>query len=486
MKSKFAAWCLSRLHFTFNVFLAALLLAIIVFSAAKIDHTFTFNNRPQTISMRATSMLEKLEGTIRCIVILPRNNLFYNQLRQLLLNMQSAAVNANLELEFLDPHIDLSRASDVVRRYGADGWCIIFEKGNSQEIVSFDDLIERTSVDSDTLLPGSVINTRFRGEQQCVTALVRLANPHSPILYALTGHGERDFHNYDKFAGYSDLAREIRREGYQLKNLPLASNEEIPSDCDLLIIAGPKHAPQPFESNAILTYLSRGGRLLFLIDRQDKIPSGWEDISERIGVRFANLTAITEGTFGGYNLSIDFFGDHPISRDLAKNSISLSSPQVLEINDDAVSKFRLKTDIVVLAPSRAWGETTPEQLPRIYNPGIDRKGILPLAIASEVPGGDDLALKLMRAFIVGDSNMGANAFLGGGNTANRDILLNAIGWLTDSDMPSAPSIEAEGNSLRLNLSLRRQIRFWTNGVFLWPLSVCLIGVLIALAKRLFD
>lgn len=486
MKSKILYSCFSKLHFALNVVLSAFLLAIVVFTAAKLNYTYTHQSAPQAISQRATSMLENLKGSIRCIVILPRNNIFYNTLRQLLLNMKAAAVNANLELEFLDPHIDLSRASDAARQYGADGWSIIFEKGEAFEKIPFNDLLEHTEIEDDTLLPGSARNTRFRGEQLCVTALVRLSNPKSPKLYTLTGHGERDFGNYDKFTGYSDLAREIRREGYQLKDLPLAAAEEIPKDCDLLIIAGPKHAPQQFEINAVLNYLSRGGRLLFLIDRQNKIPNGWEAIAERIGVSFANLTAITEGTLGGFNLSIDFFGDHPISKDLRKNAITLSSPQVLFVDNEAVSRYRLKTDIVVMAPSKAWGETAPEQLPRTYNPGIDRKDTLPLAIASEVPGSDDLALKLMRAFIVGDSTMGANAFLGGGNTANRDILLNAIGWLTDSGMPSEPSIEVEGRTLRLNLSLKRQIRFWVNAVFLWPISVCLIGVLFALIKRLFD
>ncbi len=473
-------------HFLINTGLALFLLVIATLIASKLDYTFTFSARSHKISPRAESMLKNLTGDLHCTVILPANNIFYNNVRQLLLNMDAATPHARLELEFLDPHIDLSRASDAVRRYNADGWSIIFEKDGRIEKIPFDDLIETAEKEKDSMLHGAVVNYRFRGEQLFVTAITRLARPHSPSIYALTGHGERDFSNYDKLSGYSDLAREIHREGYKLTELSLTQTDVIPEDCNLLFIAGPKNALREGEMAKINSYLANGGRIMLLIDRSARIPNGWEELVNRLGMKFANLTAISEGTLGGYNLSIDNFSDHPIARDLTKNTVIFSSPQVIDTDENLALKYRLSTTVIAAAGDKAWGETTPDILPRRYDPAIDRKGLLPIAVATELIGSDDLGIAVMKGFVVGDSNLGSNAFLGGGNTANRDILLNAIAWLTDSGMPSASSLAAEGNALQLNFSIKRQLRFCRNTVIFWPLGVCFVGVIVFWLKKIFS
>ncbi len=475
-----------RLHLVVNITLATAVLILVILISIKLNRPLSFAENMQALSPRAETMLSKLNGTVKCTVILPTNNIFYNNVRQLLLDMQGAMHNGELELSFIDPHLDVSRAADAIRRYGANEWCLIFEKDDRIEKLLFTDLIETTNKETDAILPGEREIRRFRGEQQCVTAISRLARPVSPVIYSLTGHGEREFNDYDGSAGYSDLGREIRREGYILNELQLAEHSIIPADCNLLIIAGPQKSPSQSEVNAITEYLSHGGRLLFLLDRQSHTPNGWEPILTHLGLKLPNLTAISETTHGGFQITIDKFSDHVISKELNKMTVIFSSPQVLDIDPEAVSRHRLETEIIANTNDRVWGESEPEKLPRRYDPGIDRHGNLPIVIASEVAGSTDLGIDLMRAVTFGDSNIGANAFLGGGNTANRDIILNTIGWLTDSGMPSAPSLTAQGNALQLNFSTKRQLRFWRNSVFIWPISVSILGLIAAYLKKIFS
>lgn len=473
-----------RLHFALDFALAAFLLTAATILSLRLDRTIVLPDRTAPLSRRAVSLLANLEGTVRCIAVVPHNNVFYPAVRKLLLDMRDAAPNAELLLEFPDPHVDISRAAAVVAHHGADGWCVIFERGDRGEVVSLDSLVERPREDADSLLSGREEPAlRFNGELRCVTAIARLSRPAKPVVYALEGHGERDFSNYDALSGYSDLAREIRREGYRLENLLLSDSSGIPADCSLLVIAGPAHAPLPSEIEAIVSWLSRGGRLLFLADRAVRLPSGWEPLAQRLGVVFPGLTTISEGTMGGYNVSVDSFSSHPIGRDLEKSAVTLSSPQVIDLDGEALLRHRLRADVVMQAPRRAWGETQPETLPRRYDPGIDRKGSLPLAVAVDVDANDDLGLSLMRAVVVGDSNIGANAFLGGGSAGNRDFLLNAIDWLTDSDLPLASSKTSGSAALQLNLSRRRQIRFWAISCALWPLGLLLAGAIAAALRR---
>lgn len=485
MKSR-TAKVMRRLHLALDIALGAALLAFTTILSLHFDRTFLFRDREDPLSRRAVSLLSRLEGEIRCVAVVPHDNIFYPSLRKLLLDMKDSAGNASLSLEFPDPHVDVSRASAAIARYKAAGWCVIFEKDGRGEVVPLDAMVEHPHTDATSAIAGDASGVRFNGEQVCVTALSRLSRPVQPVIYALSGHGERDFSNYDAFSGYSDLAREIRREGYRLETLNLASTPGIPDDCDLLFIAGPARPPMPGEAEAIVTWLSHGGRLLLLFDRQDRIPSGWEPVISRLGLALPNLTVISEGTMGGYTVSVDSFSSHPIGSDLEKSAVIMSSPQALDIDRDALVRFRLRAEPVVLAPRKAWGETAPNVLPRIYDPGIDRKGDLTLAFAIGADASDDLGLPLLRAFVAGDSNIGSNSYLGGGSAGNRDLLLNAIDWLTDSGLPLASSKTSAGAALQLNISRKRQIRFWAISCAIWPISLLLLGFIASFLKRLLD
>ncbi len=461
--------------------LATLLLVMVCTIAVRLDDDITFRGARLGLSDSTVSMLGSLSGNVSCTVILPTHNKIHQSLRNMLSDFGDAATNATLNLTFLDPHSDLAQSADAVRRYGATGWSVIFDNGNRFEIVPYDMLVETIpNTDSST---ASQIITRFHGQQVCATALSKLTRPKSPVVYALSGHGERDFSSYDALTGYSDFARELDREGYSLRTLRTA-DAGIPADCDLLIIAGPRFAPGQIEETAIAEYLDRGGRLMLLADRSDTIPNGWETLLARIGLKFTNFTAIGADTLGGYNLLSDNVGDHPVAKYLSRSAIYFVNPQVIDPAPPAADTPALQVTTVVSAPDNAWGESNPNLLPRHYDPDVDRKGALPLILAVEGPGSADNGLLPFRAFVVGDSNFAANSLLEGGTTANRDLLLNAVSWLTEWRDGTNPSAANEGAALRLAISRNRQIRFWIRSVLVWPLVAILLGAIMAVIRRL--
>lgn len=455
--------------------LATLLLVMANLIAVRLDGTVTFPGARHELSPRTVELLSSLSGDISCTVILPRNDAIYPPLRQMLLGFRDAAApNANLSLDFLDPHSNLARAADAVRRYGAKGWSVIFDDGRRHEIVPCEALVETRANDTEGLVRAHRAVTRFLGEQVCATALSKLAHPESPVLCALSGHGERDFASYDPLTGYSDFAREIAREGYDLRELN-ADEAGIPPECDLLVVAGPRFAPRQPEMSAIAEYLEKGGRLLLLLDRSDATPGAWEPLLNRLGLKCANLTAIGADTLGGYNLLSDNFGDHPVARYLDHSAVYFVNPQIIDPAPAGNGAAGPQASVVVAAPGKAWGESNPDILPRHYDKDVDRKGVLPLVLAVEGPGSSALGLQPFRAVVIGDSNFAANSLLEGGSTANRDLLLNAVSWLTGRGGPPTASSAAEGAALRLAISRKRQIRFWVRSVVLWPLLTILIG-----------
>lgn len=461
--------------------LATLLLVMVCTMAVRYDRAISFQGARLGLSDRTVSTLESLSGDVSCTVILPRNNEIYPPLRKMLFDFREAASNATLRLSFLDPHSDLAQSADAVRRYGATGWSVIFDNGGRFEIVPYEVLVEKSQ--NGDASPARQTITRFHGQQVCATALAKLARPKSPVVYALSGHGERDFSSYDALTGYSDFARELSREGYVLRPLRTA-DAGIPADCDLLVVAGPRFAPGQIEETALTDYLGRGGRLMLLADRSNAIPNGWEGLLARIGLKFANYTAIGADTLGGYNLLSDNFGDHPVARYLYRSAVYFVNPQVIDPAEPEAGVPAPDVKVVVSAPEKAWGESNPDALPRHYDPDVDRKGALPLILAVEGPGGATIGLPPFRAFVIGDSNFAANSLLEGGTTANRDLLLNAVNWLTEQGGATTPSSANEGTALRLAISRNRQIRFWIRSVVVWPLAAILLGAVMAVVRRL--
>ena len=476
----------ARLHIAANIALSALLAAMLLKLSVQFDHVFTIPGLRQPLTARAVSALENIKGDIACTVVIPERDIIYTPLRDLLREMQAAATGAKIELSFIDPNYATAAAADAVRRFNATGWNVFFESEGRVVRVPYGDLVERVGEEN---APASRRRgIRFRGEQVCVTALVRLSRARTPVVYALGGDGERDFESYDPLTGYSDFAREIRREGYELRPLALGG-DPVPDDADLLIVAGPRHPPAPEAASAIDAYLRRGGGLLLLLDRPSALPSGWEPLLDLLGVSVPGFTVLTDTRLDGSRLLIDRFPNHPISRALKGNAVSLVRPQVLDPATNApVALGAPRVEVILQAPYTAWGESAPDAPPCRYDPGIDRRRPLPLpvALAVETEVSADLGLKPMRAFVAGDSSFAANEFLAGGRTANRDLLLNAVNWLSGGSLAMESSFAAEGNALQLGLSRKRQLRFWGYGVVCWPLATLLLGAVMMRVRKILS
>jgi hypothetical protein len=477
-------------HRLITVGLMTALLILVNLLAIRLNVNWRLPGPRPALSQRARTMMASTRGKVAVTVLLPRSHKEFEPVRQLLANLRDAgqeARGAQLSIEYVDPHRDLARAAQLARAYGVTGWAVVFACEGRVEKIGLDEMIETVAPTEDPLFATAPRRTRFRGEQLCVTALARLARPQTPIIYALSGQGERDFENYDLLGGYTDFAREIRREGYDLRKLVLSGAGNVPDDCDVLLVAGPRRPPATEVRAAIETYLARGGRLFFLADRAREIPHGWEGVLERLGLKFANLTAVGARTLGGFNLIVDRFSPHPIARELEKNAVYFVNPQVIDVlaTEDTAATDRLRADVVVAAPDGAWGETDPDRRPRRFDAGVDRQGRLPLVVAVELGAGlgADVGLRPMRAVVFGDSHVAVNAVLSGGRTGNRDLLLNAINWLAESGLPSAPSLVAEGNVLRLGMTRRRQIRFFLHSAVYWPLLVAALGFLRVSIRR---
>ena len=315
-------------------------------------------------------------------------------------------------------------------------------------------------------------------EEGVTNALIRVLMGEKTV-YFMQGHGERNIDGTSR-DGFQDLKTELSNESYKVKTLMLLQKDEIPADCEVLVIAGPQHDYLPPEISTISKYLEGGGRALIMLDagvstpNLDKMLAGWGVTVRDDLVVDLNPVARLLGTTPVMPLIVKY-GSNPIVE-------PLQNPRTVATLFPLTRSFAVSTD--------AKGGATPEVLCQTsdasfgvegYKPSMqeissrpgpkDVKGPLTVAVADSL-GSADVKKNQGRIVVTGTSLVGANAYLG--FQANKDLVMNMINWLSAEE--SLISIRPKPKEQQtLDLNQRQMGRLLYLGVFGLPLAIILVG-----------
>jgi hypothetical protein len=162
---------------------------------------------------------------------------------------------------------------------------VLFEGNGHHKMVYARELAEYDYSDLTAGRSKYVRRSGFRGEWLFTSYIYDVSNPQALKTYFLRGHGENDPGNPSGEpenlgnAGYSKLAAILKEEcDSDWDRLSLLGTNDIPRDCQLLIVAGPRKGDfSPGEVGKIAAYLKNGGRLLALLTK----PCGLEPMLEK-------------------------------------------------------------------------------------------------------------------------------------------------------------------------------------------------------------
>ena len=328
-----------------------------------------------------------------------------------------------------------------------------------------------------TLQRGSAFR-RFL-EQAFSSAIHAVVQPEKPVIYFLTGHGERDIADYSPATGYSAAARALRRDNLDVRRLIAAATGGIPDDCDLLVVAGPSKQLSREEVELVADYLNRNGRALFLLDPYSH--SGLDSLLARWGVEVAEEVVVGM-TLTGRELLVSSYGDHPITRNLRNVQTMFYLPRMLQpvatLKRGAHQVDRPTVTVLASNTEKGWAEADPETRPPHFDPASDQRGPVPLAVAVErgTVAGIDVEIKPTRLVVVGDSYFVSNASLKVGVGGNIDFFMSAVNWLLEREELMAISAR---DPQRVELALDRRL---VQVVFL--LAVVAVPGLVALTGGL--
>jgi len=318
-------------------------------------------------------------------------------------------------------------------------------------------------------------------EEGVTNALVRVLKGQKTV-YFVQGHGERDLDNTDR-QGYSRLKKEFENENYQVQTLVLLQKLEIPSDCSLLAIAGPKHDYLPQEVDTIKKYVTGGGRLLLLLDPGVDIPNlaglltDWNVTVRNDLVIDENPIAQIFGTNPSMPLIVKY-GSSVIVQPLARTVSLFPLTRSFSVGKDYKSGLSIETLCDTSAESFGVEDFNPKMREVAYRAGKDVKGPLTVALSGNLTGSGEKKTE-GRFVAMGTSALAANVYLG--FQGNRDLFMNSVNWLSaEEDLISIRPKPPESQHLNMTVAQMRGLLFRLGAV---PIVVIVMGFMVWWGRR---
>lgn len=350
--------------------------------------------------------------------------------------------------------IDPNQKPQLARQYGVSQYnTVVVESGAKQETIT--DL----------------------NESNLTNAIIKVTRDLDKVIYFTAGHGERDITG-DGAKGFKTAADGIKNENYQVETLNLAKEKNIPEDCSVLVIAGPKADFFEFELDTIKNYIETGGKLMVLMDPQWKpaLVSFLKQYKIEVG---DNIIVDASGVGQLFRMGpevplVNQYENHDIFKDFNVMTFYPIACSV-EAMDEGEKGFNTK--VLFKSSSNSWGETDYMTREVEFNQGKDLKGPVPMAVLSSKTLDNK---KKAAVMVIGDSDFATNAYIK--NSGNFDLFLNEINYLAEEeDMITVRPKEIDDR--RVNLTAKDSKLILYVSVIALPLIVVVAGVFIYFRRR---
>ncbi len=424
-------------HFSirFNLGLGLLsALAIVLmlnFLASRHVRTITLSpDRFYPLSPVTLQIIGTVTNNVRMIVFFDPEEPLYTHIEAVLSQYQKK--NRHLKLELIDYVREPAKAEQIKSQFQLDASArdvVIFESQKRARIVRSGDLSE---YDIDPLITGrstTVQRKNFNGEAFFTTAILSVTTEKRQKIYFTEGHKEHSPSDASADVGYHKLAMLIQNHNADVAVMSLSKVEDIPEDCDLVIVAGPEYELTSDSLNILDRYLQRGGRMFLLFRHGSR--TGLERLLHKWGVVVDDNLVVDRANSSSDNVVITgTYGGHEIVRPLVQANLPLAIayPRVVRAVEKKTSSGAPEVTELVFSSANAIGIVDYRNGKR-PNPLRDSRGSLPLMAVVEKGSVKGVRQGSTRIVVSGDSYLLDNQMLE--IAGNRDFGWNAISWLLD-------------------------------------------------------
>ncbi len=460
--------------------LAVLLVAGILVFAILLGTRYSFRwdltrNQSHSLSAVSRTLLNQVDRPLTMTAFFPDGHPERQRAREIL--ELYTRQNPQISLRFMDPESD-PLGSDQAG-YRRPGNVLLEYEGRKQLAETFD-------------------------EERLSEAIRRVLQKERKKIAFLTGHGERS--DPRERRGFNVARKALQSEGYELADLSLLKEGEVPKDAAVVIIAAPQKDLLPPEAAALQKYLEGGGRLFILLDPLQN--AGLQNLLAGYGVTLDNgiIFEFNQLTQDRAILSpiVTQYGTHRITQDFSLFTI-FPSPRPLILNKEL--KTVTLTPLVTTSPSswakfgKDWQKDGQKNNKLLYDPKTDKKGPFVVAVVVEPQApqkpnqSDDKPPKSQGKkadtekpqgtpqpylAVFGDVDFAADQFFN--QLGNSDLFLNTVNFLAAEEKQII--IRKDDKKLEpLTLTRWKTFIVFFISVILMPLAMLAAGLVVYFRRR---
>lgn len=318
-------------------------------------------------------------------------------------------------------------------------------------------------------------------EQAIVNAVVKVTRDKLKRVCFTEGHDERSLSGSEG-DGFAVVEGHLKNENYETKSVNLITSNGVPSECDVLVSAGPKKAFLPQEAAMIGKYLDDGGKALLLVDPEPDHPNSDPQLGDVLKPWNINLgdDVVLDASGAGRLIGLGpaapiagNFPEHPITKDMKRSATFF--PMARSVKTGGSTGDALTTELMKTSEN-SWAETELKNNEAKLDEGKDTKGPIGLGVAATKKIGE----KEARLVVIGDSDFATNRYIR--LMGNGDLFFNAVNWLAqDEDLISIRPKSATNRSITMTEA--QQSTFWWLTVLFMPLAAIGAGAYIWWKRR---
>ena len=492
-RPKRAARKIHRVRIGFNVlvqivlvlFLAAMVNAIAFKHYARWDFS---RDQKYALSDKTKRFLGALKGKMRITVFFPPTTPITTDVQNLLTEYQYAG-KGKVDIEYIDPERNLSRAKELFDKYKVvtdEPLLIVDYEGRNKTVKAS----EMADIDQSGMALGEGPRVAaFKGEQAITGAMIDLVEGKKKILGYILGHKEPPL---KEGSTISVLKTFIENENIQFKELNLLDVDAIPEDVKTIMVIGPQYDFSEREMKVLRNFWDKQGRILLLLDQAAKTPKLDAFVNE-LGIKVNDdrlmvflRTGIQEMALTR-DVQAHFLGDSPITRRLADvRALFLGGTSSLTLEADRVRAANIRLEPLVQAEKGYFAETdynTDDQAKLQADAKRENNTPLTIGAAIEKGGSADERVQVNSSRLVVVSN--ASFVQDNAITQDQqglDFISGSVNWLLSREqlIGIAPKV-SKPLTFSLNEEALARLR-WILLIFM-PLVPAVIGTVVWWQRR---
>ena len=288
--------------------------------------------------------------------------------------------------------------------------------------------------------------------------------------------------------GLDRLQLALTTLGYTVRAIAPASSTAVPAECAVVAEIGPRSPYAPGEASLFSSYLTRGGRLLLLVDPAFPVEGEFAAFLGRLGLASDQAMVIDPLNHYGTDdtkVAVPYYPPHPITdrvamaifpdaRPIRLGAAPAGTRATVLASSSADSYLRALPQGSEEDGARrtdAAGSSTTKRLPAVLAVAVE--GLWP-----DAPAGG--AREPFRVVLVGNSNFATNAYFP--YVSNGDLAVSMIRWLAGDD--ARPAVKAQSLSLaQIDLTSRQMRDIFVLVEVALPLAVILFGGVVWWRRR---